>query len=119
MIAVEEVEAIKAEATRILLGAQNAAAQRNSRLAVDQTNLSQEIARMENERQATAGDIIEADLKVYQQLRQTRRGIAVSHVKNKACSACGSMLNAALLHAARLPNQINRCDTCGRILYSD
>jgi predicted nucleic acid-binding Zn-ribbon protein len=69
------------------------------------------------ERAAATGSIPEKDLALYEQLRTQRMGIAVSKVNNKACSACGTILSATLLHAARNPNQLNRCETCSRILY--
>jgi len=58
------------------------------------------------------------DIKLYTNLRESRRGIAVSKVVDKTCSSCGSTINASLLHAARSPTQINTCDVCGRILYT-
>ena len=74
--------------------------------------------RISEERAAAVGSIPDGDLTLYEKLRSQRRGIAVSRVKNKACTACGTTLSATLLHAARNPNQINRCETCARILYA-
>lgn len=76
-----------------------------------------DISRMQGEKNAAMDNIPASDLELYEKLRLQRRGIAVSRVVDKACSACGSTLNASLLHAARSPSQITRCDTCGRILY--
>jgi predicted nucleic acid-binding Zn-ribbon protein len=88
-----------------------------SDLSNEKVKLENELERLQGERTATTGTIPEDDLILYQQLREQRRGIAVAKVSNKACSACGSLLSATLLHSARSPNQITRCDTCGRILY--
>lgn len=79
--------------------------------------LQRDIARFQGERQASVAGIPEADISQYEQLRQKRRGIAVSKVTDRTCSACGAMLSAALLDAAHSPNQLTRCETCGRILY--
>lgn len=119
MIAVEEAEESGGKTADKLRAAVEAASAKNRKFSSEKDAVQLEIARLENERQAASDAIIEADLKIYEQLRHSRRGVAVSRVVNKACSACGSVLNAALLHAARSPNQINRCDTCGRILYAD
>lgn len=62
--------------------------------------------------------ISEDDLKIYLQIRKQRNGVAVSKVEGRACSSCGATLTAALHQAARSPNQITRCDSCGRILFS-
>ena len=58
------------------------------------------------------------ELLIYERIRNQRFGVAVSKVKERACSACGATLTAALHQAARSPNQITLCETCGRILFS-
>jgi len=84
----------------------------------ERENLTREIQRLEVERKATYGAIPAEELELYEGLRQKRRGVAVAKVVDKNCEACGSTLNASLLHAARSLNQICRCDSCGRILYA-
>lgn len=79
--------------------------------------LRQELERLEGERNAAARSVIAAELSLYEQLRKQKRGLAVAVVTDRTCSACGSTLSAAQLHAARSPNQMTRCDVCGRILY--
>ena len=76
-----------------------------------------DVDRYDRERQAACSSIPDEDLFLYSHLRQKSRGIAVAKVTDNACEACGSTLNAALLHATRSPNQITQCDKCGRILY--
>lgn len=83
----------------------------------EKTKLNKDLARFQEERKAVMSDIPAEDIVLYDRLRQQRRGVAVSKIVNQVCSACGSTLNSMLLHAARNPNQISRCDTCGRILY--
>lgn len=89
-----------------------------NKLKKEKKGLQVDLETNKEERAAAVGSIPENDLALYEQLRPQRRGIAVSKVTNKACSACGTTLSATLLHAARNPNQINRCETCGRILYA-
>jgi len=84
----------------------------------EKERLLKDLASSDSERLAALGSIDAEDLAIYNQLRQKRRGIAVAKVVDRACSACGSTLNAALLNAAHSPNQICLCDTCGRILYT-
>jgi predicted nucleic acid-binding Zn-ribbon protein len=118
MIAVEEAEAGQQETQLALEKEQAQFEQKSAELTQEQENLKAELARLETEREAAARSIEAADLALYNQLRQQRRGIAVAKVSDNACSACGSTLSASLLHAARSPSQIVRCDACGRILYS-
>jgi predicted nucleic acid-binding Zn-ribbon protein len=92
--------------------------QRNHKLNIEQETLSQEVVRLEAERGAASATIDKNSLDQYNNLRKSRKGVAVAKVTGKNCSACGSTLSAALQQAARSPNEINFCDTCGRILYS-
>lgn len=117
MIAVEEAEERGQEREQALEKEQTEFQEKIAELTQEQANLNAELARLEDEREATTRSIEAPDLALYEQLRKQRRGIAVAKVSENACSACGSTLNASLLHAARSPSQIVRCDTCGRILY--
>jgi predicted nucleic acid-binding Zn-ribbon protein len=117
MIAVEEAEASQLESKQALERVQDQFQKISGELIQEQASLDAELGHLETEREAAARSIEAADLTLYNQLRQQRRGIAVAKVSDNACSACGSTLNASLLHAARSPSQIVRCDACGRILY--
>jgi predicted nucleic acid-binding Zn-ribbon protein len=117
MLAEEDALAAQFAALARLEKTQADTAQRNQGLLEEKNRLLQESAHINQERTAAAASIPEADLALYEKLRLQRRGIAVSKVTNKACSACGSTLNATLLDSARSPNQLSRCDVCGRILY--
>lgn len=117
MMTVEQAEAAHQAALADLEEVRELFARQHQDLAAERDVLLMDLARVEAERQAAASSIPAADISLYEKLRQQRRGIAVAKVTDKACSACGSTLNAALLHAARSPNQITRCDMCGRILY--
>lgn len=118
MLAVEEAEAAHAAAQAELASVQLERSRQHSGLIEEQAGLLRDVERIEAERQAAGSSIGAAELTLYEQLRRQRRGIAVAKVTDRACSACGSTLNAALLHAARSPSQITRCDACGRILYA-
>ncbi len=109
-----------ARLARILVEQADAIAEHAARsqdLESEKQKLQSDIRRFEDERQATASTIEPEDLAEYTRLRAKRRGIAVAKVVDRACSACGSTLNAALLSASHSPNALNFCDMCGRILY--
>lgn len=86
-------------------------------LLKERAGLLDDVKRLEAERDAAISPISQTDRDLYKKLRQQRQGVAVARVTDAYCSACGSTLSSALLHAARSPNQITLCDTCGRILY--
>ncbi len=54
----------------------------------------------------------------YEQLRARKGGLAVALVEDGACSACGAVLSAARLQAARNVFSLTYCPQCGRILYA-
>lgn len=118
MIELEEAEKSRSLASDKLNSVQQQSEQVNGVLTREQASLTDEVGHLQAERQAEISSIPEEDLALYQNLRQQRRGVAVAQVIDKTCAACGSTLSAALLHASRSPNQLTRCDTCGRILYT-
>jgi predicted nucleic acid-binding Zn-ribbon protein len=118
MLAVDEAEAEHKSALDHLEQVRAQMAKRNKDLTAEQADLLQDVDRMEAERQAAISGIPDEDLNLYDALRKQRRGIAVAKVSDKTCAACGSTLSSALLHAARSPSQITRCERCGRILYA-
>lgn len=118
MLVEEETAAEQEQAQSALTQARQASASRYALLTAEQMRLQKECAKLEEERQATLAAIAAEDLQLYQELRQKRRGVAVARVVDRACSACGSILSTALLQLANSPNQLTRCETCGRILYS-
>lgn len=117
MIALEEAEARYAATAEALAKITEQNENLTKQLTNEKNNLIQEINRLESERWAACRAIPPEDLRLYDELRQKRRGVAVTKVVDGNCSACGSTLNAALLQSARSPNQLTRCDSCGRILY--
>lgn len=118
MIALEEADERFQEDLAYLENVQDRFSEHHAMLIEERTSLLKFIERQEDERVAAANAIPEKDLQLYEQLRIQRGGVAVARVTDKACSACGTTLNAALLQAARSPSQITRCSTCNRILYS-
>ena len=117
MLAQEETEGILTQAAAALETQHVQTASQNETLSGEQASLLNEVQRLDEDRQAVTGSIPDAAQQLYEQLRPQRNGVAVARVADRACSACGSTLSAALLSASRSPNQINLCATCGRILY--
>jgi hypothetical protein len=118
LFAIEDLEAVFKERSIALSKIAADAEALDKKLNAEKANLTLELKRLESERQAAASTITPEDLGLYEKLRQQRRGVAVAKVNVNTCSACGSVINPSLLQAARSPNQLSRCDSCGRILYS-
>jgi predicted nucleic acid-binding Zn-ribbon protein len=117
MLALEDAESILAQAAAALEALNVQTASQNETRISEQLVLMKEVQRLDEERKAVAGSNPPEDLQLYDQPRLQRNGVAVARVTDRACSACGSTLSAALLSSSRSPNQITRCATCGRILY--
>ena len=117
MLASDDTEAQRQAAEADLALAQAHWAEQNRSLGEEQTTLQSNVERLSTERTAIAESIPESDLRLYDQLRQQRRGLAVAAIRDHACEACGSMLTAAQVQSARSPTQIVLCPSCGRILY--
>lgn len=70
------------------------------------------------EREAAVRAVASEFLGRYEDLRRTRRGLAVAEVAENACAACGTVLTAAQQQNARHATQLVFCPSCGRILYA-
>jgi len=92
-------------------------AHQNDALVEERNVLLQDMTRQESERLAAASNINPQEMRIYDNLRQKKSGVAVARVIERTCAACGSTLSAAIFSSAQMPNKITRCAACGRILY--
>ena len=79
--------------------------------------LSNDLGRLHAERNAVIEGISSSEMDLYEKLRSEKRGIAVTIIDEKSCSACGSTLSAGQIQSARSPSSLFLCPSCGRILY--
>lgn len=117
MLQVEEAEQIQQAIQARLDELKDEKAKLSSQLSAEKSQLEKEQAQLNEERMTTVTGTPSENLELYDALRKQRRGLAVAQVADNACSACGTTLNASLLHAARSLTQLVRCSSCGRILY--
>jgi len=113
----ETAEADRTVANKELDAALIVRAENEDGLLQEQKNLENDLERFLVERNAVAGAIPVANLSIYNQLRQQRRGVAVAVISENSCGACGSNLSLALIQSARSSGQTMFCPSCGRILY--
>lgn len=117
MIALDEETKILNDLEQVLTKVKQDVLQRNSRYLGEKSELEKEVQRLENER-AVAIASLEPDYYTrYQSIRVNKKGIAVSRVQEKSCSACGTTLTGGLIQESRVPDRLAFCPSCGRILY--
>lgn len=81
--------------------------------------LHKNLERLNTERQAVIKDLAKQKMSVYDQLRQQRRGIAVTTISDAACAACGTTLTPSQQQNARSTSQLFHCPSCNRILFAN
>ncbi len=93
-------------------------------VAADQASLRGELQRnkIASERLMTEKNLLvkqvsKDNIVLYEKLRKSRKNIAVAAVVDSTCSACGSTLTPAECQAAKSPQNIIFCSSCGRIVY--
>jgi predicted nucleic acid-binding Zn-ribbon protein len=118
MLLLEEAEKAQMSAETQLSAAQTTDMESKSKLRGELSNLSKLKERLIAERIASQNSIPPGFMEIYLQLRKQKRGTAVSLVTDGSCSSCGSTLRPAEKQAARSPQQITYCSSCGRILYA-
>jgi len=119
MSAVETAEAGLKAATDYLETIKVERSSQNSDLTKEGNSLQKDLERLESERKAIAGNVTQKLFTLYDQLRQQRRGIAVTTINDSSCAACGTTLTPSQQQSARSTSQLFNCPTCGRILFAN
>lgn len=119
MIEAEEINDEVTDYQAALNSEKNNYATKVSKLNAEKANNLSELNRLSGERETISSSIPPDELLLYIEIRNKRKGIAVTKVVEKSCSACGSSLSATLLRQAKSPSHIAFCETCGRILYAE
>lgn len=119
MLLAETTEKDLQNAKSILARLQSNLGEQHRDLARESTSLHKDLERLNSERQAVMSDIAQRTMATYNQLRQQRRGIAVTTLSDGSCAACGTTLTPSQQQNARSTSQLFNCPSCGRILYAD
>ncbi|HUH97528.1 MAG TPA: C4-type zinc ribbon domain-containing protein [Anaerolineales bacterium] len=118
MLRTEDAQAAVKRTQGELNGVEARLGSEHRQLFEDRESLTRELNRLQAERQAALSTITADALKIYNELREQRRGVAVAEVSDNACGACGITLTAAIQQNARYAVELVRCPSCGRILYA-
>ncbi len=118
MMVVENLENEKTGIQKELSDAESEFATRVAGLRGELSSLKKKKDNLLAERSAAVQNVDAPTLERYENLRKTKRGLAVAVVVDQACSACGATLTPADWQAARSPQKLVTCTSCGRILYA-
>lgn len=89
----------------------------HTKLIEEQTALKNQLESLAQEREASVTPIDVKMLESYDELRKSKRGVAIAEIQDGACASCGTNINAATQQNAR--RQIVHCPSCGRILFAN
>lgn len=119
MLEVEEAQQAYQEAQHNLEEIKSERSVLHGDLLQEKDELQDKISRSLDDKEYASQNLDPADLKHYQELRQSLGGIAVALIENESCSACGTRVPSAIHQKARSPSEITHCKTCSRILHAD
>lgn len=118
MMQMEDLEKQKAIVLAELAEMQSIFATRVAGLKGESSSLEKKTENLTTERNAAVQNLDAINLEKYETLRKSKRGLAVALVTEQACTACGATLTPADWQAARSPQRLVLCSSCGRILYA-
>jgi len=119
MITLEDAEKNLQDAKTKLELLQARRGSEHKKLIADQSEFSIKLEQLAEERGATLNTIDGNLLHIYENLRQQKRGVAITEVSDNSCASCGASISITLQQNARSQNQLAHCPSCGRILYAN
>lgn len=108
-----QVAKTKLEAIQARLGDEH------KKLVAEQSVLSVKLEQLAEERGAALTPIEDNLLRIYENLRLQKRGVAITEVSDNSCASCGATITASVQQNARSQKQLANCPSCGRILYAN
>lgn len=117
LVTSEAAEAQHQAAQEQLRQADEQAMRRHGDLIRERQQVQANLARLDGDRAALAGNVPAADRELYERLRPTKRGRAVARLEEGMCAGCGVATPPSQQQAAR--SGISLCVSCGRILCAD
>ena len=89
------------------------------KLSADKTELETNLATLEQKKNLILQQIDPVNVKLYQQLRLAKQGIAVARMVQGRCQGCRISLPMSDQQGARMGHELVTCSNCGRILCVD
>jgi predicted nucleic acid-binding Zn-ribbon protein len=119
MIALEDAEGKERQAQSRLAQLQSEWQTNQRKLTQERGQLEAELTSLTEQRNQEIAGIAHEHVEAYQRLRHEHAGLAVGHVEDGMCNACGEELSDRLLAKARIAEGLSFCGNCGRILLVD
>lgn len=114
----EECEAQDLAAREALQKAQATFLEKSAGLLGKKDQNLKTLDRLQAERSAALSLVDQESLKIYDNLRKRKSGVAVTSVSDGSCSACGTNIRPSEVQNARAAQVLVFCVSCGRILYT-
>ena len=86
-------------------------------LSAENSEVESKISSFQSDRETLLTNSKIPDISIYENLRKSSGGIAVTLMQNSSCSACGSNIPSAIEQEARSPKKLSFCPACKRILH--
>ena len=90
---------------------------RQSELAEERKQLEETLTRLTSRRRDLVGRVGQQELRLYESLRLSKGGLAISKVERGQCRGCRIALPTHQLQRARSGREPVQCNSCGRILF--
>ena len=90
---------------------------RQTQLADERERNEKTLTALEGRRQELVARVGQVELKLYENLRQSKSGQAIAKVERGLCRGCRMALPTHQLQRARAGRETVLCNSCGRILY--
>ncbi len=119
MISHESAENAETQAAKDLQNISGKVTEENAAMLGERNKLENVLERLIREREAVLESIPRKILTLYQKLRISKHGKAVTAVTEGGCSICGQALTPGDLQSIRTSNKLVFCPNCGRILYKE
>jgi predicted nucleic acid-binding Zn-ribbon protein len=91
--------------------------EREPQLQTELDRLGHDLEALQTQRQATASQLPEDALELYDDLQRRHRGTALAPIRNRQCSVCHARLSDAVFDLLNTSDPLIRCPRCGRVLY--
>jgi len=114
----EELQAAANEGTEKLDTIEADWKREQEQLREAQSQVKAQLAELGQTKETLKGRVDPPTLKVYEQLRLNKSGLAVSRVEQNTCQGCHISLPIHLVHKVRTSPDPMFCPNCGRFLYA-
>ncbi|MCL4394166.1 MAG: C4-type zinc ribbon domain-containing protein [Chloroflexi bacterium] len=115
----DDVDRFVKETNEKAAAAEQAESERSGEVAKlerERASLSERMAELQAEQTRLRGELGVEVQRQYDQLRRTKGGRAVAHLRGDSCGTCGVTVPTGHVHRVHAGDEIVVCSSCGRIL---